>query len=171
MPSRTKLATNHGGGGCAHVLHGRFRMTIDRRIPAMTGRSTSGIHRPGRRCLRQATKCREVLGELQEGCAASSNTALVRRTFLLMDDSVDPLVCLLMRQLPSKAMGILRSCLVGTLPCTSTHFVTLYKSPCAELTFSTTRKGPNSTASHDDRRKQKKISEKRVPRLSTQPTQ
>ena len=32
-------------------MHGRSRMTIDPRIPAMPGRSTSGFHRPGRPCL------------------------------------------------------------------------------------------------------------------------
>ena len=30
------------------IMHGRSRMTIDPRIPAMLGRSTSGFHRPGR---------------------------------------------------------------------------------------------------------------------------
>ena len=32
--------------GCTHVMHGRSRKTIDRRIPKMPGRSTSGFHRP-----------------------------------------------------------------------------------------------------------------------------
>ena len=35
-------------------MHGRSRTTIDPRIPPMPGRSTSGFHRPGRRCLHQA---------------------------------------------------------------------------------------------------------------------
>ena len=30
-----------GGGRCTHVMHGRSRVTIDPRIPAMPGRSTS----------------------------------------------------------------------------------------------------------------------------------
>ena len=48
-------------GGCTHVMHGRSRMTVDTRIPAMPGRSTSGFHRPGRHRLhpaRSAVRCR-----------------------------------------------------------------------------------------------------------------
>ena len=37
-------------GGCTHAMHDRSRMTI----PAMSGWSTSGVHRPGRYCLHQA---------------------------------------------------------------------------------------------------------------------
>ena len=37
------------GGGCTHVMHGRSRMTVDPRTPAMPGLSTSsGSHPPGR---------------------------------------------------------------------------------------------------------------------------
>ena len=43
-----------GGGECSQFVHGRSRMTIDPRIPTMSGRSTSGCHEPGRRCLHQA---------------------------------------------------------------------------------------------------------------------
>ena len=42
------------GGGGTQIMHGRSRMTIDPRIPAMPGRSTSGFHQPGRHCLHQA---------------------------------------------------------------------------------------------------------------------
>ena len=45
------------GSGCSHVLmfmHGRSGMTIDPWIPAISGRSTSGFHRPGRHSLHQA---------------------------------------------------------------------------------------------------------------------
>ena len=38
-------------GGRAHVMHGRSRVAIGARIPAMSGRGTSGVHRPGRHCL------------------------------------------------------------------------------------------------------------------------
>ena len=37
-----------GGAGVLIIVHGRRRMIIDRRIPKMPGRSTSGFHRPGR---------------------------------------------------------------------------------------------------------------------------
>ena len=40
--------------GCTQFVHGRSRMTIDRCISKMPGRSTSGFHRPGRHCLHQA---------------------------------------------------------------------------------------------------------------------
>ena len=42
------VATEAGGGGCTHVMHGRSRMIIDPRIPTLPGRSTSGFHQPGR---------------------------------------------------------------------------------------------------------------------------
>ena len=46
---------NRGGGvldrrDVLDIMHGRSRMTIDPRIPAMPGRSMSGFHRPGRHC-------------------------------------------------------------------------------------------------------------------------
>ena len=37
--------------GVFDSMHGRSRMTIDPRIPAMPGRSTPSFHRPGRHCL------------------------------------------------------------------------------------------------------------------------
>ena len=50
-------------GGGTHVMHGRSGMTIDPRIPSMSGRSTSGFHRPGT----PSPKRRKVLGESHEG--------------------------------------------------------------------------------------------------------
>ena len=41
-------------GGCTHVMHCRSRITIDRRIPKMPGRSTLDFHGPGRRCTSEA---------------------------------------------------------------------------------------------------------------------
>ena len=35
-------------------MHGRSRMTIDSRIPAVPGRTTSGFHQPGRHRVHQA---------------------------------------------------------------------------------------------------------------------
>ena len=47
--------TGKGMGGVGTQFgHGRSRVTIDLRIPAMPGRSTSGFHQPGRQCLHQA---------------------------------------------------------------------------------------------------------------------
>ena len=55
------------GGGVLIVMHGRSRTTIDPRIPAMPGRSTSGFHRPCRHCLHEArSKRREMFGKSQE---------------------------------------------------------------------------------------------------------
>ena len=69
-------------------MHGSSRMTIDPRIPTMPGRSTSGIHRPGRHCLHQARsafRCwaSRVKGELHptgEGRAYSFVACLRRLT-------------------------------------------------------------------------------------------
>ena len=36
------------------LMHGRSRVTIDPRAPTMPGRSTSGFHQPGERCVYQA---------------------------------------------------------------------------------------------------------------------
>ena len=41
-------------GGCTQFSHDRSLMSIDPRIPTMSGRSTSGFHQPGRHCLHQA---------------------------------------------------------------------------------------------------------------------
>ena len=51
-------AEENGGarGGVPDIIHGSSRMTIDPRIPAVPGRSTSGNHRPGRHCLHQALR-------------------------------------------------------------------------------------------------------------------
>ena len=49
-----------GGGSVLIVMRGRSSMNIDHRIPTMPGRSTSGIHRPGRHRLHQersAVRC------------------------------------------------------------------------------------------------------------------
>ena len=42
-----------GGGKGNHFMHDRSRMTIDPRIPAMPGRSTSSFRRQGIHCLHQ----------------------------------------------------------------------------------------------------------------------
>ena len=47
-------AQGGGGGGRTKFVHGRSRITIDPRIPTMSGRRTSGFHQPGRHCLHQA---------------------------------------------------------------------------------------------------------------------
>ena len=63
-------------------MHGRSRMTIDPRNPAVPGLSMSGFHRPGRHCLplaRSAVKCpvSRTKGELH-------HMLLVRRTCIWM---------------------------------------------------------------------------------------
>ena len=58
-----QISEREGGGGRGGIpgrryvldlMHGRSDMTIDPRIPTMTGRSMSGFHWPGRRCVHQA---------------------------------------------------------------------------------------------------------------------
>ena len=67
-PSNEQSACRtEGGRGVLIVMDGRSRMTIDPRIPTMPGRSMSGFHRPGRHCLHQSAKRREVFGESPEG--------------------------------------------------------------------------------------------------------
>ena len=60
-----------GGGthimGCTRVMHGRSRMAVDPRIPAMPGRSTSGAQRPGRHCLHQARSAVRCLASRMKG--------------------------------------------------------------------------------------------------------
>ena len=53
-PRGGREGRREGGGGGTQLVHGRSPMTIDPRIPTMPGRSTSGFHQPGRRCLHQA---------------------------------------------------------------------------------------------------------------------
>ena len=48
------LGTKATVGGGTQFVHGRSRVTLDPRIPTMPGRSTSGLHQPGRHCLHQA---------------------------------------------------------------------------------------------------------------------
>ena len=43
-----------GRGGCTHVMHGRSHMILDAPMPTLSGRSTSGLHRPGRHGLHRA---------------------------------------------------------------------------------------------------------------------
>ena len=49
-----RRSTGGGGGQGTQFVHGRSRMTIDPRIPTVSGRSRSGFHQPGRHCLRRA---------------------------------------------------------------------------------------------------------------------
>ena len=60
LPTLCELS--HGtGGGVLNIMNDRIRMAIDPRIPTMPGRSTSGVHRPGRQ-LRMA-----LLGQKKSG--------------------------------------------------------------------------------------------------------
>ena len=43
-----KEGTGLGGEGGTQVMHGRSLGTVDPRIPTISGRNTSGFHRPGR---------------------------------------------------------------------------------------------------------------------------
>ena len=80
-------------GGCAQFVHGRSRMTVDPRFPTMPGRSTSGFHQPGRRCLHQARSAvRCSASRMRRELQPSKNRSLeglrhLVPTFLLMGDS------------------------------------------------------------------------------------
>ena len=61
------MVNQRKGGKGNHVMHGRSRMTIDPRIPAMPGRRSSGFHRPGRHLLAPSrAECRRVFDESHE---------------------------------------------------------------------------------------------------------
>ena len=83
-----------GGGGVLDIMHGCSRLMIDARIPAVSGWSTSGFHRPGRHCLHQARSTMGCFGESHEGLscillgttfeAGSGALCILSRTY--MDD-------------------------------------------------------------------------------------
>ena len=77
--------------GCTHAVHDCSRITVDLRMPTLLGRITSGFHQPGRHCLHQVRNHVRCLAScMRDGRAVdSSQEALVRRTFLHMDDIVD----------------------------------------------------------------------------------
>ena len=57
-----------GGGGGLDIMHGRSRMTLlDPHIPTISGRSTSGFHRPGRHCSLHQAYCRDNQGWMDVG--------------------------------------------------------------------------------------------------------
>ena len=116
-----------GGGGGTQFVHGRSRMTTDPRIPTMPGRSTSGFHQPGRHCLHQARSAMRcstsrMNGELHPSNNRSSDGLRhLVRTFLLIDDSADELLCFLVWLLQRQQWVLLCNCLVGALP--YSHYV------------------------------------------------
>ena len=58
-------------GGVLSIMHGRSRMTIDPRIPTMSGRNPSGFHRLGRQHqARSAVRCSESRILLRTACEA-----------------------------------------------------------------------------------------------------
>ena len=61
------LEREGGWRPCIHFMHGRSRMTIDPRIPAMPERSMTGVHRPGRHCLHQARNAVRCSASRMEG--------------------------------------------------------------------------------------------------------
>ena len=88
-----------GGGGVLSIVHGRSRMTIDPRIPTMTGRSTSAFHQPpGRYCSSQARSAVSCSASRTEGDLHPSKNRSQDElrhlvpTFLLMDDSANELL-------------------------------------------------------------------------------
>ena len=80
-------------GGVLVFMHSRSLKTIDPRIPTVPRRSTSGLHRPGKRRLHQArgaVRCSasRIEGELRstESQKSGGFPHLVR-TFMLTDGS------------------------------------------------------------------------------------
>ena len=88
--------TERGGGGGVIIVScmAVVRRTIDPRTPTMSGRSTSGFHRPGRPCAHQvrnavgcsASRMKGKLHPAKKRCDADFGTLCV--LFLRMDDSV-----------------------------------------------------------------------------------
>ena len=72
-------------------------MTIDPRIPTMSGRSTSGFHQPGRHCLNQARSAVRCWASRMKGELHPSKNRWQEGlrhlvpTFLLTDDSANEL--------------------------------------------------------------------------------
>ena len=62
-------------------MYGRSRMTIDPRIPTMSGRSTSGLHRAGRHCLHQARSAERCWASRTKGGLHSTWYILSRTAF------------------------------------------------------------------------------------------
>ena len=69
------------GGGCAIAAScvAAGHRTIDPRVPAMPGWSTSGFHQSGRHCVYQRLSAVQLFRKLREGLAASCLKSLVRR--------------------------------------------------------------------------------------------
>ena len=76
---------SRGRGGVLIFMRGCSRMTIDPRIPAMPGRSTSSFHQPGRHCLHQARSAvrswaSRMQGELHQGYGRSPISRCISQT-------------------------------------------------------------------------------------------
>ena len=114
-------------GGCTQFVRGRSRMAIDPRIPAMPGRGTSRFHQRGRHWLHQARSAVRCSASRMKGeLHPSKNRSLdgfqhLVPNFLLMDNSANELLCLLVWPLQRQQLVLLCNCLVGALPCS--HFV------------------------------------------------
>lgn len=78
--------------GVLITMHGRNHVTIDPRIPSMTGRSALDFHRQGNQVFlapKSGAK-REVFGESQEGRASSYYEPLVVEAFSQMYAGMTP---------------------------------------------------------------------------------
>ena len=112
----TKMKARTPGEGSTRVTHGRSGMTMDPRIPAAPGRSTSGFHRIGRPCLHQARSAKRCWASRMKGeLHPTKNSFLGGRSCIWMTAS-NALIYFLVWPLPETAMGIPCNCLVGALP-------------------------------------------------------
>ena len=140
-----------GGGGrvYTHVMHGRSRMVMDPRIPAMPGRGTSGLPRISRHCLHQArstvrgqASC--MKGDLHPNSTINKRTACCVADLVLRDNSFEWIESFSGVATDSKGYTIQlpRGCLTICDHC-----------PRAELTFPTPQKLSDMTTGPDDRQK------------------
>ena len=93
IPLHTCTSTSvlQRGGGVLIIMHGRSRMTIEPRIPAMPGRSTSGFtYQTDVACTkREAPSASRVKGELHPTKSRLRSTPAFVRNFLHKDGSIE----------------------------------------------------------------------------------
>ena len=100
-----------GGGVFTQFVHGRSQITVNPPIPTVPGRSTPGVHQPGRHCLHQAqSSVRCSLSRIKSGLHPSTNCSQdglrdLVPTFFVVGDSANDIVFFPVVAVPETAMG------------------------------------------------------------------